>query len=83
MGPGEQFIHGGILADSQRNRKMFDSTLTHPCLPKQYQLFAGTGQVEKTRSAIWASERAQILSFRSLMVKRNQSKKVRIVVCTF
>lgn len=46
MGPGEQFIHGGILADSQRNRKMFDSTLTHPCLPKQYQLFAGTGQVE-------------------------------------
>jgi len=56
MGPGDQFIHGGIVADSQRNRKMFDSILTHPCLPKEYQLFAGTGQVEKTKSAIWASE---------------------------
>lgn len=83
MGPGEQFIHGGILADSQRNRKMFDSILTHPCLPKEYQLFAGTGQVEKTRSAIWASERAQILSSESLTVKRNQSKKVKIVICAF
>ena len=55
-GLGDQSIHGGIIADSQRNRKMFDSTLIHPCLPREYQLLAGTGQVEKTRSAILVSE---------------------------
>ena len=42
MGPGDQFIHGGIVADSQRNRKMFNSTLTHPCLPKEYQYIRKT-----------------------------------------